>query len=87
MGSKPLTIEAGAAGSVVKLGCDVHRWMRAYLPVTDHPFFDVTGRDGSFRISNLPKGKSVVVRAWHEKFGELTKKVKVGERVVFTFTE
>ncbi len=83
--AKPLELDSGPAGSVLKLGCDVHRWMRAFLPVTDHPFFDVTGRDGTFKITGVPRGKTVLLRAWHEKFGEQEKQVKAGERVIFTF--
>jgi hypothetical protein len=48
-----------------------HPWEKAYVSVFEHPFFAVTGTDGSFRISGLPPGKYVIV-AWHEKFGEKT---------------
>lgn len=83
--AKHLAIDVGDAGEVFELRCDVHRWMRAYLPVTDHPYFDVTGADGEFVIEGVPAGKTVTVRAWHEKYGTQTKKVKAGEKVTFTF--
>lgn len=51
-----------------KIKCDVHPWMRAYANVMDHPFFSVTGTDGSFEIKDLPPGK-YVLSAWHEKYG------------------
>ena len=36
--------------------CDVHPWMGAYVAVMDHPYFDVTEKDGTFSIKNLPAG-------------------------------
>jgi hypothetical protein len=63
---------------MVKFKCDVHPWMTAYVGVLEHPFFSVTGADGTFSIKNLPAGEYEIV-AWHEKFGEQTAKVKVGD--------
>lgn len=37
--------------------CDVHPWMRAYISVFNHPFFAVTGEDGSYEIKALPEGE------------------------------
>ena len=53
---------------MVKIKCEVHPWMSAYAGVLDHPFFAVTGDDGSFEIKDLPPGQ-YVIEAWHEKFG------------------
>lgn len=41
----------------VRLGCDIHPWMSAWVFVFDHPFFAVTDERGNFRISNLPYGE------------------------------
>jgi len=62
---------------MVKFKCDVHPWMSAYVGVLDHPFFAVTGADGTFTIKGLPAG-DYEVEAWHEKFGTQTAKIKVG---------
>lgn len=51
----------------VRIKCDVHPWMLAFCHVFDHPFFAVTGDDGSFEIDGLPPGTYTVV-TWHEKF-------------------
>ena len=51
---------------LVKFKCDVHPWMFAYVGVVDHPFFAVTDKDGSFKISNLPAGK-YTIEAYHLK--------------------
>lgn len=63
---------------MVKFKCDVHPWMAAYVGVMSHPFFATTGADGSFALKNLPAGEYEVA-AWHEKYGEKTQKIKVGD--------
>src|ERR1041384_7085330 len=63
---------------VVKFKCDVHPWMGAYVGVMDNPFYSVTGEDGTFSLKGLPAGEYEIV-AWHEKYGEQTQKVKVGD--------
>ena len=61
---------------MVPFKCDVHPWMSSYLGVLDHPFFAVTGADGSFSIDGLPAG-SYEVEAWHEELGARTLTVEV----------
>lgn len=53
---------------MIPVQCDVHGWMEAYIGVVDHPYFAVTGQDGSFTIANLPPG-DYTVEAWHEEYG------------------
>jgi plastocyanin len=60
----------------VPFRCDVHPWMNAYAGVVPHPFFAVTGADGSFEIKGLPAG-TYTVEAWHEQFGTQTQTVTV----------
>ena len=61
---------------MLPLGCDVHRWMTAYIGVVSHPYFAVTGADGTFTIGKVPAG-TYTIKTWHERFGELSKKVTV----------
>ena len=56
------------AENVFVIKCDVHPWMKSYTQVFDHPYFAVTGSDGSFSINNVPDGTYEAV-AWQEKFG------------------
>jgi plastocyanin len=74
----------GAAGQVLELGCDVHPWMRAYVPITDHPFFTVTGKDGTFKLDGVPN-KELTLEAWHPTLGLKTQAVKPGAKVEFVF--
>jgi plastocyanin len=61
---------------MVPLECNVHGWMKAWLGVLPHPFFAVTGADGSFKITGLPPG-TYTIEAWHERFGTQTATVTV----------
>jgi hypothetical protein len=60
----------------LRFKCDVHPWMFAYVSVFDHPFFSVSGPDGSFRIRNVPPGRYTVV-AMHRKAGTREKGIEV----------
>ncbi len=60
----------------VKLKCDIHPWMSAYVGVFDHPFFAVSAADGSFSLPPLPEGE-YVIEAWHESLGTRSAKVEV----------
>lgn len=50
---------------IVRVFCDIHSHMSAFILVFSHPFFSMTGADGSYRIENVPPGSYNVV-AWHE---------------------
>lgn len=60
-----------------RVKCDVHPWMGARIAVFNHPFFDVTGKQGTFTLKGLPAG-TYLIEAWHETFGTLTANVTVG---------
>jgi plastocyanin len=61
----------------IPVKCNVHPWMRGYVAVFKHPYFVVTGKDGSFDLSNLPPG-TYTIQAWQEKLGTASQTVTVG---------
>ncbi len=60
----------------IRVGCDVHKWMGAWIVVAEHPYYAVTGKDGTFRLDNVPAGTHTV-KIWHEKLGKQEKEVTV----------
>ena len=70
--------------------CSVHPWMRAYLSVVSHPFFAVTGEDGSFTMKGIPPGH-YTVEVIQEKFGRkstgVTVATKEAKTVDFTYPQ
>jgi hypothetical protein len=69
---------------LVRMKCDVHQWMFAYIGVVDHPYFAVTDKDGNFTIKNVPAGK-YTVEAVHQKAAPTgkTAEVEAGKSVNF----
>jgi hypothetical protein len=65
-----------APEEMLHLACDIHRWMTAYVGVEPHPYFNVTNGSGAFTIASVPPGR-YQIRAWHERYGWLTKTVDV----------
>ena len=49
--------KAGGPRRPVVLGCKFHSVMRAWIYVFDHPFYAVTGADGTFQLANVPPGR------------------------------
>lgn len=50
---------------VVRVFCDIHAHMNAFILVFTHPFFQVTGPDGRFRLDRVPPGAYTLV-GWHD---------------------
>ena len=86
--SKPIVKKFDKPEMGVKIKCDVHGWMSAYMNVMDNPYFAVSDDKGDFTIKGLPAGDYELV-AWHEKYPAQTIKVHVTDAPVtnadFTF--
>jgi hypothetical protein len=61
---------------MLRLSCDLHSWMTAYIGIVNHPYFAVTAKNGTFEIANVPAGRQTI-QAWHELYGELKQTVLV----------
>jgi hypothetical protein len=69
---------------LVRMKCDVHEWMFAYVGVVEHPYFAVTDKDGSFTIKDVPAG-DYTVEAFHLKAGAKTQKVTLADKKALDF--
>ena len=72
--------------------CFMHPWMSAYVHVLEHPFFAVTGPDGTFSLKGLPPGEyeiTVLHEASLLEAKETVQKVKVTadqtQKIEFTY--
>lgn len=61
---------------VVRVFCDIHSHMNAFVLVFAHPFFDVTDVNGRYELRNVPSGTYTVV-GWYEGEPRLTRSVTV----------
>jgi hypothetical protein len=64
----------------IPLACDIHPWMKGYIMVFDHPFFAITGEDGSFEIQGVPAGEQKLI-VWQETKGYVTEGKALGTPV------
>lgn len=63
---------------VVRVFCDIHSHMSAFILVFAHRYFAVTGEDGRYRLDNVPPGTYAVI-AWNETAPQETRRVVVPE--------
>jgi hypothetical protein len=66
-----LTFTFPKAETFLRLKCDVHQWMFAYVSVVDHPYFAVSDKTGRYTIKDVPPGK-YTVEAYHRKAAPLS---------------
>lgn len=57
-----------AKPEIVRIDCDLHSWMTAWVVVAAHPYYAVTKGDGQFFFDNVPPGP-FRLRVWHERLG------------------
>ena len=60
--SKSVTFDRAG---VVRIFCDIHSHMSAFVLVFSHPYYAKAEADGRYRIDNVPPG-TYTVSAWHE---------------------
>jgi hypothetical protein len=64
---------------LMRIECDAHGWMLAWVFAAEHPYYAVTKQDGAFSIPDVPPGSYTLV-AWHEYTGEVEVPVTVKPR-------
>ncbi len=64
-------------GSGMKIECDAHDFMHAYMFVASNPYFAVVNDKGEFTIDNIPPGE-YKIRLWQGFLGDIKSgKIKV----------
>ena len=53
---------------VVRILCNVHPNMEAFIVVKGHPYFSAADSQGGYQINNVPLGKARL-EIWHPEFG------------------
>ena len=86
--TKPFDLGRYAAGrsksirfdrpGIVRVFCDIHSHMSAFILVFAHRHFSVTDDDGRYRIENVPPGTYTVI-AWNESAPTESRRVTIPE--------
>jgi plastocyanin len=61
---------------IVRVFCDIHAHMSAFILVFSHRYFAVTDDEGRYRLENVPPGTYNLV-AWNETAPEETRRITV----------
>src|SRR5579872_2983118 len=72
---------------LIRVFCEIHEHMRAFVLVVDSPYTATAAADGKFTFPKVPPGTYTLV-AWHEQYESMRKVVEVpsaGARVDVTF--
>ena len=64
---------------IIRVTCDLHSWMRAWVVVADHPFYALTNSTGEFELRGLPAGR-YTLKVWQELLGTVSRDVVVGDQ-------
>jgi plastocyanin len=87
-GPKPFDLGRYAAGrsrsvrfdrpGIVRVFCEIHSHMSAFILVFNHRYFAVTAPDGRYQINRVPAGRYTLV-AWNEGSIRESRPVVIGE--------
>jgi hypothetical protein len=87
-GAPPLQRKFSQPEIMIRVKCNIHNWMHAWIGVVDNPYFEVTGSEGTFELKNVPPGE-YTIEAWQEELGTQEQHVTVAPsgktEIAFTF--
>lgn len=64
----PTKTNVGRKSGIISLRCNAgHFWMSGTVFVVNHPYYAVTGKDGTFALQDVPPG-AYTVKVWHESW-------------------
>jgi plastocyanin len=66
---------------VIRIYCNVHATMAAFILVRDNSYYAQPSGDGTFAISGVPPGR-YVLHGWHERAPAISREVEVGPQGV-----
>jgi plastocyanin len=73
---KTMPVSSFKQPEIIKVQCDMHGWMRAWVVVTNTPYTVVTDAAGRFQLPEVPAG-TYTLKFWHETLGETQREVTV----------
>ena len=72
--TEPFTRKFTQPEVMIKVKCNIHAWMHAWVGAVAHPYFAVTGADGTFTLRNVSPG-NYTLEIWHEELGKQDQQV------------
>ena len=75
-GDAPLARKFAKPEIMIRVKCNIHPWMHAFIGVVDNPYFAVSSADGSYRLPDLPPG-TYTLGVWQETLGSQEQQVTV----------
>jgi len=75
-GDEPLSRKFTKPEVLIRVKCNIHSWMHAFIGVAENPYYAVSDDRGAFTIPNLPPGE-YTLEAVHEKLGTQDQKITV----------
>ena len=80
---KTMSIRTITKPEIIRVQCDMHNWMRAWIVVVDNPYTAITDAAGRFTLPDLPAG-TYTLKFWHETLGAKQQEVTVQDGATAT---
>lgn len=80
-GSKDLTVK-NAERFPMRVECNVHPWMSAYVVCLESPYCSVSDETGVLSIKQLPANRPLTFKLWHERMNKSFKEIKLDGKAI-----